>query len=270
LAELLRAGLLTEVHVPAPAEEAVRDVCRCREDIRQDLLRCRHRLSKMLLRRGMVFRSARPWTCAHRQWLRGIRLEQDAEQMVFEDYVLAVEQLEARLAAVDAKLNEIAERAAYRDRVGWLRCFRGIDTVTAMTIVAELHDWRRFSSARQLMAYLGLVPREASSGAQIHRGSITKSGNAHVRRVLIEAAWHYRHRPGVGAALAGRRRGQPAAVIAMADRAQVRLHQRYVRLVLGVGKPTGKAITAVARELVGFLWATGQHMTPACAAGTAP
>jgi transposase len=255
LAELLRAGVLTEVHPPNQEEEAVRDLCRCREDIREDLLRSRHRLTKMLLRRGLVFRAGRPWTRAHRQWLGSLQLEHDAERVVYEDYLLAVEQLEARLAAIDGTLEEAAQREPYARGVGWLRCFRGIDTITALTLVAELHDFRRFASARSLMAYLGLVPSEYSSSDRVRRGSITKTGNGHVRRVLIEAAWHYRHRPGVGSPLAARRQGQPGRVTAIADRAQVRLHRRYGRLVLGLGKPKGKAVTAIARELVGFIWA---------------
>ena len=255
LAELLRAGLLTEVHPPSREEEAVRDLCRCREDIREDLLRCRHRLGKMLLRRGLVFTGGRPWTARHRQWLHSVALEHDAELTVCEDYLLAVEQLEARLAAIDATLEEVSHQGPHAERVGWLRCFRGIDTVTAMTLVAELHDFRRFTSARALMAYLGLVPTEHSSSDRVRRGSITTTGNSHVRRVLIEAAWHYHHRPGVGSPLAARRQGKPGRVIAVADRAQVRLHRRYGRLVLGLGKPKGKAVTAVARELVAFIWA---------------
>jgi transposase len=265
LAELLRAGVLTEVHPPNQEEEAVRDLCRCREDIREDLLRSRHRLSKMLLRRGLVFRAGRPWTRAHRQWLGSLQLQQEAERVVYEDYLLAVEQLEARLAAIDATLEEVAQRNPYAEQVGWLRCFRGIDTITALTLLAELHDFGRFSSARALMAYLGLVPSEHSSSDRVRRGSITKTGNGHVRRVLIEAAWHYRHRPGVGSLLAARRRGQPGRIIAIADRAQVRLHRRYGRLVLGLGKPTGKAVTAVARELVGFIWAVLQSQPIAAA-----
>ncbi len=255
LAELARAGLLTEVHAPTPEQEAVRDLCRCREDAREDLLRARHRLSKMLLRRGWRYGAGRAWTGRHRAWLRGLRFEYPAEQVVFDDYLMAIELLEQRLRGLDRTLEEISRTEPYVERVGWLRCFRGIDTITAMTILAELHDFRRFTSARRLMAYLGLVPGEHSSGESTRRGGLTKAGNAHVRRVLIEAAWHYRHRPAVGAPLRRRRQGQPTAMIALADRAQQRLYRRWGRLVLGRGKPTPKAVAALARELVGFLWA---------------
>lgn len=255
LAELLRAGLLTEVHSPTPEEEAVRDLCRCREAAKQDQLRARHRLGKYLLRRGLVYRAGRNWTERHRSWLRTLRFEHAAEEVVFGDYLLAVELLEERLRGLEQRLEETAQSEPWAERVGWLRCFRGIDTVTALTIVAELHDFRRFHSPRQLMAYLGLVPSEHSSGETQRRGRITKAGNAHVRRVLVESSWHYRHKPAIGANLRRRRQGQPAAILAIADRAQQRLHRRYWRLVLARGKPRPKAVTAVARELTGFLWA---------------
>ena len=263
LAEHLRAGLLTEVHPPSEADEAVRDLCRCREDAKEDLMRVRHRLSKMLLRRGRVYRAGRNWTKRHREWLGRQRFEHAADQAVFEDYLLAIEQLEERVVGLDTRLTEVAATEAYRERVGWLRCFRGIDTVAAMTILAELHDFARFGSPRQLMAYLGLVPSEHSSGAATHRGAITKSGNRHVRRMLVQVAWHYRHRPAVGAALRKRRRDQPAAILALADRAQQRLHRRYCRLLLGCHKPHQKVVIAVARELVGFLWAA-LYLYPRC------
>jgi transposase len=254
LANLLRAGLLTEVHPPTVEEEAVRDLCRCREDAKEDLLRSRHRLVKMLLRRGTVWVAGkRAWTKAHHEWLRGLRFELPADRAVFEDYLLAIEQIEERIARLDAKLEALSQEEPYREPVGWLRCFRGIDTVTAMTLVAELHDFRRFHSARELMAYLGLVPSEHSSGGGRRRGSITKAGNCHVRRVLVETAWHYRHAPALSKKYRRRRRGQPTWVLALADRAQQRLHRRYVRLSAR-GKPHNKVAVAIARELVGFIW----------------
>ena len=262
LAELFRAGLLTEVHPPTLEAEAVRDLCRCREDAKADLLRCRHRLGKMLLRRGMLWEGGKKaWTMSHMQWLRGIAFERASDKAVFGDYLLAIEQLGARLKALDAKLEEVACTDPYREPVGWLRCFRGIDTVTAMAIVSELHDFRRFQSPRDLMAYLGLVPSEHSSGEKRHQGSITKAGNSHVRRVLVEAAWHYRHPVRIGAALQKRRQGQPGRAIAVADRAAQRLHQRFWKLSMR-GKPAGKVILAVARELAGFIWAA---LTPPAA-----
>jgi transposase len=209
----------------------------------------------MLLRRDLRYVEGRPWTEQHRSWLWSLKLEHAAERMVLEDYLLAVEQVSTRLATLDAQLRELAEQEPYRERVGWLRCLRGIDTITAVSVLAELHGFERFAKPRQLMAYLGLVPSESSSGASVRRGGITKTGNRHLRRLLTEAAHHCRHRPGVGAALRRRRAGQPAAVIALADRAQQRLHRRYSRLLLGRGLPVQKIVVACARELTGFVWA---------------
>jgi transposase len=252
LAELHRAGLLTEVHPPTPEEEAVRDLCRAREDAKEDLTRCRHRLGKMLLRRGLIWPSGRtPWTHAHRDWLRSLSFERESERAAFNDYVLAVEQVEERVRTLDSQLESVAQAEPYREPVAWLRCFRGIDTITAMTIVAELHDFRRFTSPRGLMSYLGLVPKEHSSGESRRRGGITKAGNGHVRRVLIEASWHYRHPH--ARAWRKRREGLPAKVIAIADKAAQRLYRRFYRLGAR-GKPGCRVVVAVARELAGFIW----------------
>jgi transposase len=256
LAELFRAGLLTEVQPPTPEEEAVRDLCRARDDAREDLQRSRHRLGKLLLRRGLHF-SGRNWTQAHRRWIASLEWTHAAERVVVDDYLLAIDHLEARLIELDARLAEIAETDPYRERVGWLRCFRGIDTLTAMLMLAELHDFRRFQSARALMAYLGLVPGEDSSGEKHRRGRITRAGNALVRRLLVETAWHYQHRAGVGVALTRRRKGQPNRVIAIADKAQQRLCRRFRRLA-EQHKPAPKIAVAIARELAGFLWAALQ------------
>lgn len=256
LAELLRAGLLTEVRPPTPAEEAVRDLCRARDDAREDLQRARHRLGKLLLRRGLHY-SGRNWTRAHRQWVDSLQWTQSAERVVVDDYQLAIDHLEARLIELDTRLAEIAETAPYREPVGWLRCFRGIDTLTAILILAELHDFRRFHTPRALMAYLGLVPGEDSTGEKHRRGRITRTGNALVRRLLVETAWHYQHRPGVGVALTRRRKGQPSRVIAIADKAQQRLCRRFRRLAEH-HKPAPKIAVAIARELAGFLWAALQ------------
>ncbi len=257
LVELGRAGLLTVVQPPTPADEAVRDLARARDDAREDLQRCRHRLGKLLLRRGLHY-AGRNWTQAHRRWVDSLTWAHAAERAVVEDYQLAIDHTEARLLELDARLKELAEQEPYREPVGWLRCFRGIDTLTAMLILAELHDFRRFSSARALMAFLGLVPSENSSGEKHRRGRITKMGNALVRRILVEASWHYQHRPGVGRALAARRKGQPPRVIAIAEKAQRRLCGRFRRL-MAEHKPAPKVAVAVARELAGFIWAALQR-----------
>ena len=208
---------------PTPADEAVRDLARARDDAREDLQRCRHRLGKLLLRRGLHYTGqeldAGPSSV-------GRQLDVGARGRARRG---------GRLSAGDRShrgptrwnwtraWRRSPTQAPYREPVGWLRCFRGIDTLTAMLILAELHDFRRFGSARALMAFLGLVPGEDSSGEKHRRGRITKMGNALVRRVLVEASWHYQHRPGVGRALEARRTGQPARVIAIADKAQQRL-----------------------------------------------
>ena len=256
LAELHRAGLLTEVRPPTPAEEAVRDLCRARDDAREDLQRSRHRLGKLLLRRGLHY-AGRNWTKVHRRWIESLKWTQLAERVVVDDYVLAIDHLEARLLELDARLAEIAETEPYRERVGWLRCFRGIDTLTAILLLAELHDFRRFQSSRALMAYVGLVPGEDSSGEKHRRGRITRAGNALVRRLLVETAWHYQHRPSVGVALTRRRKRQPGRVIAIADKAQQRLCRRFRRLA-EQHKPAPKVAVAIARELAGFVWAALQ------------
>ncbi len=251
LAELHRAGLLTVVRVPTLAEEAVRDLCRARDDAREDRQRCRHRLDKLLLRRGLHYVGGRHWTKKHREWVYGLSWSHPAEQAAVDDYLLAIEHADARLVELDAQLAAVADSDPYREPVGWLRCFRGIDTLSAMLLLAELHDVQRFPTARALMAYLGLVPGEHSSGDRRRRGAITKTGSALARRVVVEAAWHYRHRAGVGVTLARRRLGQPPRVIALADRAQHRLCRRFRRLV--EHKPGQVVAVAVARELVGFV-----------------
>lgn len=255
LARLLRSDDLTIVHPPTSADEAVRDLCRCREDARKDLHRARHRLDTFLLRRACLYTlTRRRWGQPYRAWLGRLTFEHAADQVTLEDYVHTIEQAEERRRRLDEHLAAVAEQDPYREPVGWLRCFRGIDTVTAIVVVAELHDFRRFRTARALMAYLGLVPSERSSGERQRRGALTKAGNIHVRRLLIEAAWHYRHRPHVGVSLRRRRIGQPDRIIAIADRAQDRLCHRF-RTLTARGKLPQKAAAAVARELVGFVWA---------------
>ena len=254
LVRLFRAGELTPITVPDEAGEAVRDLLRCREDAQADLLRWRHRLGKFLARHGRVYREGRNWTQRHWTWIRTQRFALPALERTLAEHRCTVEQLLARVADLDQEITALADTEPYRARVGWLRCFRGIDTLAAMILLTEIGDFQRFAHPRRLMAYLGLVPSEASSGDRTQRGSITKAGNTHVRRILVEACWHYRHPPRLGAALARRSQGQPSSVRAQAWRAQLRLHRRYRHLV-GHGKRPSVAIVALARELVGFLWA---------------
>lgn len=254
LVRLFRAGELTPIRVPEEAEEAVRDFLRCREDLQEDLLRWRHRLLKFLARHGRVYHSGRNWTQRHWTWLRSQRFEDPLLTRTLDEYRFTVEQLLTRLAELEREIEAIAEREPHREPVGWLRCFRGIDTLSALTLLMEIGDFQRFHSPRELMAYLGLVPSEYSTGERERRGSVTKAGNSHARRVLVEAAWHYRHPPRLGRSLAERSRGQPKPVLAQAWKAQQRLHRRYCHLV-GRGKRPPVAVVAIARELVGFVWA---------------
>ncbi len=185
LAEYWRSGSLTVVEPPSPEQEAVRDLVRCREDVKQDLLRWRHRLSKMLLRRGLVFREARAWTARHRAWLRGLRWEQPSDEIVFTEYLMAVELLEERLRVLDKELAKVATSEPYRERAGRLRCFRGIDTVSAMTVLAELHGIERFDSPRRLMAFLGLVP----ANTRVARASVEAGSPRPATRTSVERSW---------------------------------------------------------------------------------
>jgi transposase len=255
LAILYRAGALTPIHIPTDQEEAARDLLRCREDIRADLLRARHRLSKFLLRHGRRFTGTKKaWSKAHDAWLRTQRWPLPALDQTHAAYLRTVDEAVARLRHVEEDLRALLDLEPLRPRVQSLRCFRGIDDLTALTIAAELGDARRFASAPRTMAFVGLVPSEHSSGTRRARGAITKTGNSHLRRVLVEAAWHYRHRPFVGSALRRRQHGAPAAIVAQAWTAQQRLYRRYHRLAAR-GKPSQHVITAVARELTGFVWA---------------
>jgi transposase len=252
---LYRAGALTAIHIPPEHEEAARDLLRCREDIRTDLLRARHRLSKFLLRHGRRFTGTKKaWSKRHDAWLRAQTWPLAALDQTHRSYLRTVDEAVARLRTVDTDLQALLTLEPLHARVVRLRCFRGIDDLTALTIAAELGDPQRFPSAPSLMAFVGLVPSEHSSGTKRARGAITKTGNAHLRRVLVEAGWQYRHHPFVGRALRLRQQGAPEAVHVRAWAAQQRLHRRY-RVLAARGKPKQHIVTAVARELTGFVWA---------------
>lgn len=254
LAVLFRAGALTAIHIPTEQEEAARDLLRCREDIRADLLRARHRLSKFLLRHGRRFTATKAWSKRHDTWLRAQTWPLPALEQTHRAYLRTVDEAVARLRTVEQDLRALLELEPLRSRAQRLRCFRGIDDLTALTVAAELGDPRRFPTAPSVMAFVGLVPSEHSSGTKQARGAITKTGNAHLRRVLVEAAWHYRHHPFVSRTLRRRQDGAPEGAITVAWRAQQRLSRRYQRLAAR-GKPKQHVVTAVARELTGFLWA---------------
>jgi transposase len=255
LVRLFRAGELSFVSPPSPEQEGLRDLVRCREDLKRARLSARHRVAKQLLRYGRVFRGGSlSWTKTHQAWVRAQHLSDPLAQRALEHMRAHLEALEAQIRALDAELEEIATHEPWREPVAWLCCFRGIATHTALGLLAEIGDFRRFPSPRELMSFLGLTPTEYSSGQQRHRGHITKTGNQHARRLVIEAAWHYRHPPRRSAR--GRRAAQVAGpeVAARAWAAQIRLHHRQ-RDLLGHGKRSTVVNVAVARELVGFLWA---------------
>ena len=261
LARSYRAGDLTAVWVPDAAHEALRDLVRAREAAKGDLLRARHRLSKFLLRHGRRRPESMksPWTSAHMEWIKTkVHFDQPAQEVALTDYVHEVEHLVARRERLDQAVLEAARSAPPRMQavMEGLQALRGIAHVTAVTIVAELGEISRFAKARQLMGYSGLVPRENSSGKRERRGAITKTGNAHLRRVVVEAAWAYQFRPWLGGDLLKRQRGLSEEVKEIAWKAQHRLHARY-RKLLAQGKNKPQIVTAAARELLGFVWAIG-------------
>lgn len=252
LVRLLLAGKLHPVRVPGPAEEALRDLVRAREDVRQDLMRARHRLSKLLLRHQVRF-DGRAWTERHRGWLAKVELSEEPAQATFVDYLGAVEALMHRKSELERRITAAILDSPWAREVGRLRCLRGVDTLTAIGLCSEIGDFERFAKAGQLMSYLGLVPSEHSSGESRRLGSITRSGSRHARRLLVEAAWHYRNPPRLGREIERRQQGQPAEAVAIAWSAQRRLHRVWSRLQRR-GKRRTLIAVAVARELAGFSW----------------
>lgn len=262
LARLLRAGELTAVYVPDEALEAVRDLVRQRQDVQVDLKRAKNRLGKFLLRTGFCPPEAiKAWSKPHRQWLDTIHFEQPARRLVLREHLAELDHQSERMARLDATvtalLTELPE--LMQQQVGALVCLHGVKELTALTVLVETGDLGRFQKAPQLFSYAGLVPREHSSGGHKgeRRGGITKTGNARLRRVLVEAGWHYRHPPRASAALCKRRAGKDPVVIRTAQQAHKRLSQKYWQLVQA-GKPAPRAVAAVGRELLGFMWAIAQ------------
>jgi transposase len=253
LARLLLAGQLAPVAVPSPPLEAARHLARAREQVRGDLMRARHRLSKLLLLHGRVYERS-TWTKAHRAWLERQRFEQPASELAYVDALAAFDGLVARKAALDERLSRLAREGEWWPTVARLRCFRGLDTLSAFVLCLEIGDWTRFQRPGRLASWLGLVPSLEQSGESRRQGAITKTGSGYARRLLVEAAWHYLPRPSVGPAIVERRAGQPAHVVQIALRAQRRLHGLHQRL-RGRGKPANVATVAVARELACFCWA---------------
>ena len=264
LARLLRTGDLTPVWIPDEQGEALRDLVRARDDAKADQLRARHRLSKFLLRRAVYPPAGvRAWSRAHDAWLERLTFAEPADQLVLDDYRSVARAAAERVKRLEAALFRVATTGAQAELVAGLQALRGIGLLSAVTIAAEAGDLRRFASARQFMAYTGLVPSEWSSGESRHRGRITKTGNRLIRHVLGQAAHNARYRPNVSPGLRARQRLVTPAIVELDRRAQARLHHRYRSLVGRIGK--NKTVIAVARELAGFVWAAGQHVAPTAA-----
>ena len=254
LARLLAAGELRFAFVPTVADEQFRDVVRAIEDVRGDLMRARQRLGKMLLRRDIRWTGpGSAWTQKHMAWLRSLRFDDPCSTAVFIDYLSAIEMLMGRRAALLAALEHAIPDSTHATTIARLRCFRGIDTLSAAGLCAEIGDWRRFRP-KPLSGFLGIVPTEHTSDTKRRQGSITKAGPVHARRLLVEAAHHYRHQPAVGEGLQRRQHGQDPRVIEISWRAQRRLHQRWTVLRGQRHKPAGVVAIACARELAAFCW----------------
>jgi transposase len=257
LARCFRAGELTKVWVPDPAHEALRDLVRAREAAKKDQLRARHRMSKFLLRAGkQPDDDMKAWSHAYIKWLSHLQFEHAARQATMVDYLGEIDHVAARIRRLEQAIDDAIQTAPplLRELVAGLQALRGIAKLTATTIAIEVGNFTRFEKPKQLMGYAGITPSEYSTGSSRRQGTITKTGNAHLRRVLIEAAWSYRHRPGKGQELRARERNLPAHLKEMAWKAQHRLHRRYAALQAR-GKPHTKVITAIGRELLGFVWA---------------
>ncbi|MFT4081745.1 MAG: IS110 family transposase [Nocardioides sp.] len=252
LAQLLQVGQITSVRVPSVSEEAARDLVRAREDVRGDLMSARHRVSKLLLRHGHVYYGGETWSAKHHAWLRQIRFDQPGTRAAYEADLEAVEFAIARRDQLDATIAAMAADSEFTATVRKLWCLRGVSTLTAFALAVEIGNWERFTGS-SVGAYLGLVPSEHSSGQSRRQGSITKAGNSHVRRLLIEAAWHHKPRYKVGKTLQARWDQAPAAARARAHVGNQRLHQRWAVYCARKKKHT-VATTAIARELAGWCW----------------
>jgi transposase len=254
LVHLYRAGELTAVHIPTPGEEAIRDLARTRADLVIDRTRCRHRLSKFLLRHGEVYRGGVQWTQTHEVWLRQLRFEDSALAQTYSHYRSIVAGFDAHLSAVESDLKIYLARGPFTEPVARLSAYRGITELGALTLSAEVCDWRRFPRATSLMGFCGLVPSEYSSGDRVHRGRITKSGNIHLRTQLVESAWAYQHRPAVGPQIKKRQQRCDPETIARAWAAQLRLCGKFRQLAERKSS-RNVVVTAIARQLTGYLWA---------------
>lgn len=251
LARLYRAGELVSVRVPSEAEESVRSLVRCRETMQRELRKSRHYILKFLSLRGFVYRDGSNWTQKHWRWLRTLKFD-GPDDVVWQEYLALMEYKLGRLDELDRQIEQIAFSDTYKKAVGYLRCFRGIDTVTAMVVIAEMVDFNRFAGPCKAASYVGLTPGRYQSGESSRNCGITKAGNSRCRRVLVEAAWHYAHPPTLCSSLKKRQECQPPEVVAHCWKAQHRLYKKFRLLA---SKDRRKAVVAVARELIGFIWA---------------
>ncbi|QKY71565.1 IS110 family transposase [Lentibacillus sp. CBA3610] len=256
LATLYRSGELTPIYVPTEDDEALRDLVRAREDVKEDELRAKQRLIKFLLRKEIKTpQGTKRWTVKYWDWLDSLKnWNRSASRVAFQEYLQQVKECQQRLKVLEQEIKEQANEGVHAPMIQKLMTLRGVAVITATSLVAEIMSFERFQTPNQFMAYNGLVPSESSSGDLRRLGNITKAGNRHVRKLLIEAAWSYRYQPAVKGELKKRQQGQPTNILNISWKAQNRLHKNYFRL-LGRGKESGKAITAVARELAGFIWA---------------
>jgi transposase len=259
LAKLHRAGELTAVWVPDAAHEAMRDLVRARATAVRVLAKARQHLNGFLLRHAKVYAGQRTWTVAYRRWLTTVRFDHPAQQIVLQDYIHAVEDAEKRVSCLVRQIEQLLEVWSMAPVVKAIQAMRGIALINAVTLVAEIGDFTRFASPRQLMAYVGLVPSEHSSGASVRRGGVTKAGNGQARRALIEGAWTYRMQARISRKLHDRIESLPQEIRDIAWKAQVRLCARYRRLI-AAGKPAVVATTAIAREMIGFIWAIAHRV----------
>ena len=258
LARCLRAGDLTSVYVPDEATEALRDLERARYAAKKTETAARHQLGKFLLRHGRRWTGRSNWTLKHMAWIRAQEFEHEAHRRVLRDAIKTLDDATERVQRLMADIEELIETSTLAPLVKAMQSLRGVATLSAVVIVAEIGDLRRFDSAGAFMAYLGLVPSEHSTGNSKRKGRITRTGNCHVRRILIEAAWHYLKPPAMGKALRARNALVSEEVSKIAWQAQKRLHRKFKHLAFEKGKPSQVAVTAVARELAGFVWAIGQ------------
>ena len=253
IAKALRNGDVHNVYVPSKQDESVRDYLRMYEDVKGNVKRAKQRILTLLLREGLRYTESGNWSGGHWRWLRAVQLDQPLAHGTLQEYLSSLSELEETSQRIAARIVQIALEERYSEPVTELKAFKGIGTLIALSLIVEIGDFRRFATAQQFMSFLGLVPSEYSSGSHRRQGSITKAGNSHLRKLLVEAGWHYRSYSPVSKRLANRRDGLPAQLVAYAHRAGRRLNKKFVRMVFS-GKPSQVAATAVARELSGFIW----------------